>query len=1165
MEHPAAAANPTLLNVKVCCQKCDMIFDGRKQPQGRRGRFKVNSRGLKLHFRTNTCDGPCRRYYTQQGLSTDDFTTSLCLYDVQAVDRKRPAESQLSRPSLPDTGFSVFSDDDLAYLSDDVDTSSPSPFPMPRAVLHSNQKFTSLPHPSSTSSSPRDPPVPCTKPSQALINHLKLDYFLFHQVLEPFIPSSLALKPPSYSVLAHLADPQCSVNYTSPNGDEEEEDLFEDTDLEEDLLDVEDEASVGSFQSLGDDSADVEVPLAGPHDIDFNDWMVAKRQAFALRESGMAPATAQLQAEVGLLKLLNRHKAPLTMFPAVQKWARESAALKHDFSRTIRPRASVISELEERFDMVSSRFLPTLVSYLPDERPTVVYVASFSAAVYSLLSDPELMKEENLSFPHPSNPYLSHPLTNLPGGARTRKVDMSELHHGSWHKATHAARCTGPIDVLAPIIGYMDGVATDAFGRLGLTPFNFTLGIFNAATRSRKEAWVTIYYHPDDAAEASLHKSPTTPFHKCQNLHRGLEAAFAELREITRKGGLRWDSLRYGGSIHNVVFKFSLAFVIGDTEMHDKLCGKTLNRSATAQCLCRHCDAPLEQSINPDHPRRLFKMATFERHNAADNEDYFKSISHHPRLVNAFHSIDMGENIHNIHLASPGEILHMHQKGMMMRFVEGLDHLIREKGKDSDDVARNIGSTIKRLNTLALHYGALLSRSSDRQFPRTKFKNSLFSGTKKAAHEQAGVLLDLLLAMVSDRGRQLLMYERTLDSRYIGDQIVMCEYCLGLQAWMKKTSFTREEVRRTPNAMAYIIRFQEQVSKRGGMGGVLVKNHLFFHLADYLKTWGPLRQMNSGPSESHHKTEVKAPSMNTQRRPATFIQQSSQRYSELRVIRKACQKFGISDQQIKDNKPPVVALSVPVTGAKYSIGLMDSIPSMRWDSRSHRHRASILPEVIEFVCDIVLPLMPAAVPGKETCVPCFTEHKRAHGRLGTVTWRAHPCYRSLETSPKDVWYDWAWFELEHEIRVPCQILCLMDLSTLPLTEPGFRVPGYRGFTLHAQTQYAVVRKFKAPPISLEYGMLVEWGELEDGFYIFPLHGIYDPCCVVPNIPMIPWAEARGTKKNLDRKEMERQNQVGAPLGGYFVVLNQEEWGDLFTDEVVLNDDVNDDIQAGAEE
>ena len=936
------------------------------------------------------------------------------------------------------------------------------------------------------------------------------------------------------------------------NVNQDKEELLGDDDLEEDELDEQDDDSLGSYQSLADDFDEAAVPP----EVDFSNWMVAKRLAFSVRERTRAPATAQLQSEVRLLKLLNRHKAPLSLYPILQQWARESSDLNHDFSQPIRPRSTVLSELEQRVDMESSGFKATLVSYLPDERPTVVFVASFADAVYSLLSDPELMKPENLSFPHPHNPFLPEPpkVPLLPG-ARTRKGDLSELHHGTWYKATHKSRCTGPQDVLAPVIGYMDGVATDAFGRLGLTPFNFTLGIFNTATRARKEAWVTIYYHPDDAAEASLHTNPTTSFHKCQNLHRGLDAAFAEFREITRIGGLRWDSLAYGGSVHSVNFKFALAFVVGDTEMHDKLCGKTLNRSATAECLCRHCDTPLLQSINPDHQRNLFKKSTFDRHNAANNLDYFKRISHHPGLLNAFHSVDMGENIHNIHLASPGELLHMLQKGMMMRTVEGLENLIREKGNASDDVGRNIGTTIKKLNTLALHYGALLSRSSDRDLPRTKFKNSLFSGTKKAAHEQAGVLLDLLLAMVSDRGRQILGYERTLDARFVGDQVVMFELCLGLQQWMKKTSFTRNEVNRVPDTMAYIIRFQETVSKRGGMGSLLVKNHLFFHLADYLRTWGPFRQMNSGPSESHHKTEVKAPSMNTQRRPSTFIQQTCKRYTEVRVIRKACQELRISDEQIIGNQPPTLHQTIPVTGARYSVGLFNSIPTMRWDSKTHKHRATILPAVIQIVCDEILPLM-HVVPGEEACVPCFTEYKSLNGSPKPDIWRAHPSYRAKEGTPKDVWYDWAWFEIEDGICLPCQIMCFMDLSTLPVTPDSSPMPSYRGYLIETPTHYAVVRKFKSESIEVEYSMLVEWGDLEDGFFIFPLYAIRGTVCVVPNIPMLSWEESRGAKKKRDQSEIRREQYVSVPLGGYFVVRGQQEWEETFTEEVVLNAEVD---------
>jgi hypothetical protein len=96
----------------------------------------------------------------------------------------------------------------------------------------------------------------------------------------------------------------------------------------------------------------------------------------------------------------------------------------------------------------------------------------------------------------------------------------------------------------------------------------------NKAARTKKEAWVTICCHPDDNAEASLHKASTTSFQKFQNLHRGLDAAFAEFRDTTSNGGLQWDNLTCGGSVHRVNFKLALAFVVGDTEMHDKLCGK---------------------------------------------------------------------------------------------------------------------------------------------------------------------------------------------------------------------------------------------------------------------------------------------------------------------------------------------------------------------------------------------------------------------------------------------------------------------------------------------------------------------------------------------------------------------------------------------------------------
>ena len=63
-------------------------------------------------------------------------------------------------------------------------------------------------------------------------------------------------------------------------------------------------------------------------------------------------------------------------------------------------------------------------------------------------------------------------------------------------------------------------------------------------------------------------------------------------------------------------------------------------------------------------------------------KDYFHLISHHP-IDNAFHSLDFGTNIHNIHFATPGECLHMHQLGIAKRQIEAFRYLI--KGNVQDD------------------------------------------------------------------------------------------------------------------------------------------------------------------------------------------------------------------------------------------------------------------------------------------------------------------------------------------------------------------------------------------------------------------------------------------------------------------------------------------------
>ena len=139
-------------------------------------------------------------------------------------------------------------------------------------------------------------------------------------------------------------------------------------------------------------------------------------------------------------------------------------------------------------------------------------------------------------------------------------------------------------------------------------------------------------------------------------------------------------------------------------------------------------------------------------------EKYFKSISHHP-VKNALDELHHGHNKYKTHFNTMGELLHMHQKGAMVRVIESLLYKWKEGSKImfrhvSPPVhQKNIQTSLDNLNFLGHQIGAMLSRQSDRNKPRTKFKNNLFQQTKKTAHEQSGVLLCVLLAMLTDRGR----------------------------------------------------------------------------------------------------------------------------------------------------------------------------------------------------------------------------------------------------------------------------------------------------------------------------------------------------------------------------------------------------------------------------
>lgn len=155
--------------------------------------------------------------------------------------------------------------------------------------------------------------------------------------------------------------------------------------------------------------------------------------------------------------------------------------------------------------------------------------------------------------------------------------------------------------------------------------------------------------------------------------------------------------------------------------------------------ICRHCNCKSDELIKGGETFESNRFYTPEMLDAdAFGEKYFKNVSHHP-IQNAFHDLDFGANPFNIHLASPGELLHMVQKGVCIRAIEGWVEMWKKPSVVQDDVTAvdNVHRSsilLDELDHLGKVYGGYLSRQSDRNRPRTKFRSSLFKNCKVSTH-----------------------------------------------------------------------------------------------------------------------------------------------------------------------------------------------------------------------------------------------------------------------------------------------------------------------------------------------------------------------------------------------------------------------------------------------
>ena len=783
----------------------------------------------------------------------------------------------------------------------------------------------------------------------------------------------------------------------------------------------------------------------------------------------------KLQVETELMQLMARHKMPLVCFKEIFQWAMKSQSKRaFDFATLphARSRKTILKDLKSwlpESDCLKD-FHFDLVEWLPDRKPVEVSVRYFKDAVSSLLQNKSIMREENLSFPDSRSPLSSQQYP--------RVDEMSELHHGSWWSESWDLICKADNnEILVPVILYLDGISVDAHGRLTLTPLNMTLGIFNTATRQLPQAWETIYFHPDHNFQSSHQSSTPSSADNLQNLHNGLRVALKSFKEAC-KIGIPCTDLPYAQKKWNVTMKFAIAYVIGDTKLHDELCGRYASYQGNVSKICRHCKIPTMHCVNPKEQKLdLWTIDDF-RLMPTNDKDYWRGISHHP-INNAFDDLEFGcLNTHGIHLATPGECLHMCQLGCTKRAVESFDYFVKNQSEIP-------GQKIKAKNEIegmAQSYGAMLSRQSDRDFPRVKFTSSFLSPAKKEGKDYAGILLGLLLALVSEKGRHTLTKNAHATNGSINKLVHTIELILFMEEFLKKGKIKKTKLGALKKFVYHFIKQINNNCQRDGMSTKLIKNHLFFHLVQYIELWGCPRNWDSAASESHHKTEIKAPSQNTQNNASTFIAQTGKRQLEKKILDRL-QPVGtamLSPRTIK-----------PVSGSFFVISRdVENNPTMSWCRKENKNKPHHPQVVLQFICTQLIPHGDTS-----TRVLGFTEHTRRCRNSDEIhRFRCHPCYRSESGQVTDCWYDWSQVTFLNEdtnekYDVPCQILCFLDLkendslSFSPEPDGG---------------PYAIIRSFRQAPKKVQNStsMILLEGTVYDDLLLVPCDSIADTVAVV---------------------------------------------------------------------
>ena len=195
--------------------------------------------------------------------------------------------------------------------------------------------------------------------------------------------------------------------------------------------------------------------------------------------------------------------------------------------------------------------------------------------------------------------------------------------------------------------------------------------------------------------------------HECQDLPNGLPV-----------------QILHNNQYRTLKFKFPVAFIVGDCEGHDKICGHYGSHGLNVRLVCHDCTCETDQSNNPSI---VCQPITEQMILNAQADQTIANLSHH-ELDNAFHKVDFGGDLQGMHGCTPPETLHLYQQGLYKYALEAFFGILNQRQcKEFDKLVGAISKTCQR--------------QSDRSFPCFLFPHGVSNLTRITAEELTSIVV----------------------------------------------------------------------------------------------------------------------------------------------------------------------------------------------------------------------------------------------------------------------------------------------------------------------------------------------------------------------------------------------------------------------------------------